>query len=53
MIADAARIEYKYVIKEGDRVTWEPGKNHAVDVGKSRGSVSALTVCDSWGGGEC
>ncbi|KAL8445286.1 hypothetical protein Emed_005743 [Eimeria media] len=54
------RLEYKYVIKEGPRTTWEPGANHTWQArsssGCSRPGVSSaggpITVSDSWGAGS-
>ncbi|XP_026189662.1 uncharacterized protein LOC113146463 [Cyclospora cayetanensis] len=48
------RLEYKYIIKEGSRVTWEPGKNHIWGPRSPMGALASgepITICDSWGGG--
>ena len=59
------RLEYKYIIKEGPLLTWEPGKNHlwappaaaaaatAAAANKELFNASTLfTLKDSWGEGE-
>ncbi|KAL8273542.1 hypothetical protein Esti_002608 [Eimeria stiedai] len=54
------RLEYKYVIKEGPRTTWEPGANHTWEARSSSGcsrpgvspAAGPITVSDSWGAGS-
>ncbi|KAL8430523.1 hypothetical protein ACSSS7_005855 [Eimeria intestinalis] len=54
------RLEYKYVIKEGHRTTWEPGANHTWEARSSSGcsrpgvspAAGPITVSDSWGAGS-
>lgn len=51
------RLEYKYVIKEGMRITWEPGQNHIFALTSTMAKKEPLSgggpiaVSDSWGGG--
>ncbi|EPR58878.1 starch binding domain-containing protein [Toxoplasma gondii GT1] len=58
---ETTRVEYKYLIKEGNYVIWEPGQNHVVDLRRlqelgqpnlSRGVESARVIQDSWGRGD-
>ncbi|CBZ55356.1 4-alpha-glucanotransferase family protein,related [Neospora caninum Liverpool] len=58
---ETTRVEYKYLIKEGNYVIWEPGQNHVLDLRRlqelvqpnmSRGVEAARVIQDSWGRGD-
>ncbi|PFH31039.1 starch binding domain-containing protein [Besnoitia besnoiti] len=58
---EATRVEYKYLIKEGSHMIWEPGQNHVIDLRRlealarptmSGGAEAAHVIQDSWGRGD-